>query len=121
MARDEVGTQEVIKSILEDLKINNGYTCCIYPTAPLMTEYYLGLGLAPLVEETIFDYTFSVGINPLSDAGQFYWGEAESFLNERPLFSFNTAMIPISDNRVCDINTAEDWERAEKMYSELNG
>lgn len=50
------------------------------------------------------------------DAGQFYWGRAEAFLEDTLLFS--TASIPIILPRhlVQDIDTPEDWQEAELMY-----
>ena len=53
------------------------------------------------------------------DAGQFYWGHAAKFARERHLFGENTVAIPLSRSRVQDIDTAEDWQRAEKMYAVL--
>lgn len=50
------------------------------------------------------------------DAGQFYWGTAESFLQKIPLFSKNSIPVIIPRHRVQDIDTPEDWKRAEMMY-----
>jgi pseudaminic acid cytidylyltransferase len=50
------------------------------------------------------------------DAGQFYWGTAEAFLTDAVIFS--PASIPVVLPRHCvqDIDTAEDWLRAELMF-----
>ena len=50
------------------------------------------------------------------DAGQFYWGRPEAFLNDIILYS--TASIPILLPRyqVQDIDNMEDWEYAEYLY-----
>jgi N-acylneuraminate cytidylyltransferase len=53
------------------------------------------------------------------DAGQFYWGKAESWLNLRPLFSMDAAPVPLPRHRVQDIDTLEDWARAELMFKVL--
>jgi len=120
MAKDEIGTQEVMKNVLDDAKITSGAACCIYPTAPLMSVNDLIRGSEALCYGSLlFDYAFSVGTNPLSDAGQFYWGKVTAFLHDAPLIGENTAMIPISDDRVCDINTPDDFHRAEEMYKVL--
>jgi N-acylneuraminate cytidylyltransferase len=50
------------------------------------------------------------------DAGQFYWGRAEAFARELPLFSSAAVPIVLPSERVQDIDTIEDWERAELMY-----
>ena len=53
------------------------------------------------------------------DAGQFYWGKCQAFKEEIPIFS--EAAIPYFLPRylVQDIDTEEDWVRAELMYRVL--
>jgi pseudaminic acid cytidylyltransferase len=53
------------------------------------------------------------------DAGQFYWGKPEAFLNGTILHS--TAALPYRLPRylVQDIDTPEDWRRAELMHAAL--
>jgi len=50
------------------------------------------------------------------DAGQFYWGNALAWLEHRPLFSHDSAPVVLPRHRVQDIDTVEDWERAEWMF-----
>ena len=50
------------------------------------------------------------------DAGQFYWGKAESFFVDRPLFSSRSSPIILPRYLVQDIDTLEDWHRAELMF-----
>lgn len=50
------------------------------------------------------------------DAGQFYWGHAASFLKDIPLFSSNSRPVIIPRYLVQDIDTLEDWEKAELMF-----
>lgn len=50
------------------------------------------------------------------DAGQFYWGHANAWKQEKPLFSQDSAPVLIPRYRVQDIDTEEDWVRAELMY-----
>lgn len=50
------------------------------------------------------------------DAGQFYWGVANAWLEERPLFDLGSAPILLPRHRVQDIDTPEDWLRAEWMF-----
>jgi pseudaminic acid cytidylyltransferase len=47
------------------------------------------------------------------DAGQFYWGKAKAWLEKKPVFSSNSAPVFLPRYRVQDIDTIEDWERAE--------
>jgi N-acylneuraminate cytidylyltransferase len=50
------------------------------------------------------------------DAGQFYWGQADAWLNEKPIFSLTSSPVLLPRHRVQDIDTLEDWLRAEWMF-----
>lgn len=50
------------------------------------------------------------------DAGQFYWGSRDAWLSN-PRIHSNAAGLVIPNWRVVDIDTPEDWERAEILYS----
>ena len=53
------------------------------------------------------------------DAGQFYWLRIEAFMNELKLYSKNALPVILPRHMVQDIDTPEDWKRAEYMYSVL--
>jgi pseudaminic acid cytidylyltransferase len=53
------------------------------------------------------------------DAGQFYWGQAQAWLAHKPLFSNDAAPVPLPRHRVQDIDTPEDWDRAEWMFKAM--
>ncbi|WP_028995073.1 pseudaminic acid cytidylyltransferase [Azonexus hydrophilus] len=53
------------------------------------------------------------------DAGQFYWGLAAAWLAGKPLFSHCATPVPLPRHRVQDIDTAEDWERAEWLFKAM--
>lgn len=53
------------------------------------------------------------------DAGQFYWGTAEAFLQELPMFSKHAIPYILPHYRVQDIDNAEDWMRAELLFQLL--
>jgi pseudaminic acid cytidylyltransferase len=53
------------------------------------------------------------------DAGQFYWGRRESWLEGRPVFSPRSRMLLLPRYRVQDIDLPEDWERAELIFELL--
>ena len=53
------------------------------------------------------------------DAGQFYWGQASAWLAGKPIFSPDAAPVVLPRHRVQDIDTPEDWERAEWMFKAL--
>ncbi|WP_026375629.1 pseudaminic acid cytidylyltransferase [Aestuariibacter salexigens] len=50
------------------------------------------------------------------DAGQFYWGYSKSFINNKSTFSEQSIPIILPRHLVQDIDTAEDWQRAELMF-----
>ena len=53
------------------------------------------------------------------DAGQFYWGRADAWLQGRMIFSPAAAPVILPRHRVQDIDTPEDWTRAEWMFNVL--
>lgn len=53
------------------------------------------------------------------DAGQFYWGKAQAFLDNLPLFSEHAVPVILPGHLVQDIDTLEDWRRAELMFAAL--
>lgn len=54
------------------------------------------------------------------DAGQFYWGRASSWLEKRRIFDDNSIPLLIPRYKVQDIDTEEDWIRAEMMFKLIN-
>ncbi|GGX60288.1 pseudaminic acid cytidylyltransferase [Saccharospirillum salsuginis] len=53
------------------------------------------------------------------DAGQFYWGTTESWLEGRRIFDVGSVGVSIPRHRSQDIDTLEDWERAEWLFKAL--
>jgi pseudaminic acid cytidylyltransferase len=53
------------------------------------------------------------------DAGQFYWGRHEAWLAQRSIFAAHSRMVLIPNYRVQDIDTLDDWKRAEMIYEIL--
>lgn len=124
LALDSAGTQEVARDVLEDLLKEHKWfeeCCVIYPTAPMMTEADLHNGLELLTSAPEqFVYVHPVpSSGDLCDPGQWYWGRSIAFLRGWGLRGPRTLMLPIDNDRVCDINTEDDWRRAEKMYAAL--
>lgn len=50
------------------------------------------------------------------DAGQLYWGRAQAWCDGRPVFGPDAVALRLPRHRVQDIDTPEDWERAEWLY-----
>jgi N-acylneuraminate cytidylyltransferase len=53
------------------------------------------------------------------DAGQFYWGRSEAWLRDEVLFSSASLPVIVPRHLVQDIDTPEDWKRAEFLYAAL--
>jgi N-acylneuraminate cytidylyltransferase len=51
------------------------------------------------------------------DAGQFYWGRRDAFLERQGIFTARSYPVVLPRHLVQDIDTPEDWERAERMFS----
>jgi pseudaminic acid cytidylyltransferase len=54
------------------------------------------------------------------DAGQFYWAKPQTWLAKKKVFSPQSVMVELPRHLVQDIDTPEDWTRAELMYKALN-
>ncbi|WP_337881106.1 pseudaminic acid cytidylyltransferase [Rheinheimera sp.] len=54
------------------------------------------------------------------DAGQFYWGKTDAFLENKAMFSALATAIVLPRSQVEDIDTEEDWTVAEQLFKRLN-
>lgn len=125
---NEIGTQEVALHAVDWWRYTSNtnrlpeYACCIYATSPLMSVQNLTNAYAMLVNTPTARFVYSVGPDG-NDAGQFYWGDGTAFYDALPLDVKNPARyvyrFPIEAARVCDINVEADWQRAERMYADL--
>ncbi|MEP2179305.1 MAG: pseudaminic acid cytidylyltransferase, partial [Marinomonas sp.] len=53
------------------------------------------------------------------DVGQFYWGTKHAWLASKTIIGPGAAPLIIPRHRAQDIDTPEDWERAEIMFTVL--
>jgi pseudaminic acid cytidylyltransferase len=53
------------------------------------------------------------------DAGQFYWGKASAWLAHKKMHTDGLGM-PIPNWRVVDIDSTDDWKRAELIFEAMN-
>lgn len=54
------------------------------------------------------------------DAAQFYWGRTSAWLSGKTIFAQAAIPLVLPHYRVQDIDTPEDWERAEWMFKSMN-
>lgn len=117
---DSVGPLDVARHTLSLMKPAD-LCCVIYATAPLMSVADLTMGWNAVQIRGV-EYSCSVGTTPfLHDAAQFFWCRTWALNEHRPEFGVNTVMVPVSTERDCDINTMEDWKKAETMFQTLQG
>jgi N-acylneuraminate cytidylyltransferase len=53
------------------------------------------------------------------DAGQFYWGAASAWLTAKNAFGGNSSPLKLPRYLVQDIDTMEDWVRAELQFQAI--
>ncbi len=53
------------------------------------------------------------------DAGQFYWGTSSAWISDTPVFGPETGPLFLPRHRVQDIDTPEDWIRAEWLFKAM--
>ena len=53
------------------------------------------------------------------DAGQFYWGTRAAFERGEPIFASGSVPVRLPRYRVQDIDTPDDWKRAELMFGAI--
>jgi N-acylneuraminate cytidylyltransferase len=110
------GTQEVAAEVLRDARMfKASIACVIYATAPMMTTRDLIEGWQ-LLQRAGATWARAGDINCV-DIGYFYWGHVEAFLVGRPLNGPDTEVHIIPPHRAIDINTEDDFLRAERMYA----
>ena len=113
LCRDEIGTQEVARHALKATGAED-MVCVLYATSPLLTAEELVMSFE-VFKDLGSNYLYSVDIHS-NDAGCFYFGEVQAFIDEIPL-EVNSGHIILPN--ACDINTPEDWKRAEQMFVDL--
>jgi len=145
LADDFTGTGDVTAHALSVYR-GYGFVCTIYATAPLLQEKYLKEGLEKLknsdavrafsatsmpfpIQRTfklvegrcqMFTPEFYTARSQdleeaYQDAGQFYW-EKVGVKNDEIMFGRDSIPVILPRHLVQDIDTLEDWDRAEMMY-----
>lgn len=152
-ADDYSTTADVLVEVLNEYK-NLGqefdYACCIYPTAPFVTDEKLKLAynkiitneshsVVPVVrfgfpilrsfkmDNEYVSLNWPEHVNTRSqdlapafhDAGQFYFLDVKTFLNDKKIFTSKTIGIEMPESEVQDIDNEEDWKIAEIKFTFL--
>ena len=119
LAVNEIGTQDVLRHACIHLGLaNDDLVMGMYATCPLLPPDAIVESLAQLIKN---NFMFVFTANPSNqDIGALYWGRAWAFKGGLPLSHWGEPRYT-PDKYCCDINTPEDWTRAEQMYEELDG
>lgn len=127
------------------------FVCCIYPGVPLIRVGDLASALALVREGAPYAFPVAAFPSPIQralrlgadgtvrpfqpehaatrtqdlepayyDAGQFYWGQTEAWLEGLNIHRHAKAVV-IPEWRVADIDTEDDWVRAEALHAALVG
>lgn len=150
LSDDFATTIDVIKYEINNLNLSSDdIVCCIYPTTPLLKYEFLKQGLDKLYRHSFCFSACKFESNPLRgffirnenivlldkqlehrrsqdlesvyyDAGQFYYGYVDTFLNETSIFTKDSKIVLMPSHLVTDINTQEDWINAELKYKICN-
>jgi pseudaminic acid cytidylyltransferase len=73
-------------------------------------------GVAPMFPEHIGSRSQDLE-KVIHDAGQLYWGDAEAYRIGLPMFAEHAMPLMLERWKFVDIDTEEDWRRAELMYA----
>ena len=112
-------TREAAQAYKESTLFRPDYVCCLYPCTPLLLPEDLR---ESFIEHEIQNrwHTIAIGVDPISDAGAFYWHTWGPLMRKESLYAKgHTGFHILPKERVCDINTPEDWARAEQLYEEM--
>ena len=119
LAGDLDDAQEVVREALQGMEGRRpSFACSIYPCSPLLQPIDL-IRAFNLLKEYGADFAFGFADDPLRDAGAFFFGRFAAWVEWKPIFGPDTLMIPMLPTHICDINTINDWERAEVMYADM--
>jgi len=149
LSDDFTGTWDVIEYVLSTLKEKYEYVCTIYATAPFLDEKYLKEGFTKLKNSnavrafsvTTMPFPIQRAFKVLNDrcemftpefynarsqdleeayqdAGQFYW-EKKGVKSDELFFGKDSIPIILPRHIVQDIDTMEDFTRAEYMYKAI--
>lgn len=114
------GTQDVAADAVLALALDDADAVCVlYPCCPLLVRSDLMDSYWAWRSYRGMAYLVSVQREPLADAGCFYWCKTNALVRRLPLYSVQTMTYALPPQRCIDINTEDDWIRAEQMFDAL--
>jgi N-acylneuraminate cytidylyltransferase len=105
--------------ILNEPKVEYAFSATSFPfpiqRAIKLTEH----GDVKMFSEQYADTRSQDLVEAYHDAGQFYWGRTSAFITRKAIFAEHSKIVLLPRKRVQDIDTVEDWELAEALFSVL--
>jgi len=104
---------------LEDNESQFSFTVTSYPF-PIQRAIRLTKNGRVEMFQTKHINTRSQDLEPaFHDAGQFYWGRSDAWVGGTAIFGPDASVLQLPRHRVQDIDTLEDWMRAETLFRAL--
>lgn len=115
------GTQDVVADALRQGDVWTMYdsVCTIYPCSPLLTPDLLQESHNEFMGCDAHHLVSTYAGEP-RDAGCFYWQSVPQLMKGARAWHRSTLAFPLPPDRCIDINTPEDWARAEQMFDALH-
>ncbi len=143
LSNDFTGTREVVVDFLKKMKLFENDICCIYPTAPMMRssdllnsykqlprQHYIFSSNATLQRKgKIFSINKKNIITKFikhktkkkryMDAGQFYWGTANTWLNKKNIVAVGNMIKKIPKKYAHDLNNPADLKILKMKFKKI--
>lgn len=115
-------TPEAIKQGLQQLKDTNAayaFSATSY-AFPIQRAFKIKPSLGvEMFEPELFNTRSQDLEEAYHDAGQFYWGRVDAWQSEKTVFGADATPVILPRHRVQDIDTPEDWQRAELLFKAM--
>ena len=112
-------TADTIRNVYEQLQLSEAENCFPVTTFAFPIQRAIKITSESRIEMFYPEY-LKIRSQDLEesyhDAGQFYWGKAQAFKEQKPFFSEDANPYILPRYLVQDIDTEEDWKRSELMY-----
>lgn len=104
------------RKIISDKNLDYAFSVSAYPYPIQRALRIKADGNVAMFQTEMFNIRSQDLEETWHDAGQFYWGTLDAWINEKPVFSSNSAPIKIPRERAQDIDTPDDWNFAEILF-----
>ncbi len=107
--------QQGLESLKQDSEKSFAFSVTSFPFPVQRALKKTQDGVSPMFPESISKRSQDLE-EAYHDAGQFYWGKTDGYLSNQKIFSHHSLPVVLPRHLVQDIDTPEDWQRAELMY-----